>query len=159
MDIKDIKRIIELMKENELCEFELAEEGFRITIKRRLGGDSQVIVSHPAAQPVMLAPQAVAAPVAAAPAATPAAQAESDKNLIEIKSPMVGTFYRSASPEAEPFVNMGKDVEEESVVCIIEAMKVMNEIKAEVRGKIRKILVENATSVEFGQPLFLVEPA
>jgi acetyl-CoA carboxylase biotin carboxyl carrier protein len=71
---------------------------------------------------------------------------------------MVGTFYRSSSPEAEAFVGLGKDVDQESVVCIIEAMKVMNEIKAEVKGTIRKILVENATSVEFGQPLFLVEP-
>ncbi|MCX7900200.1 MAG: acetyl-CoA carboxylase biotin carboxyl carrier protein, partial [Methylocystis sp.] len=83
---------------------------------------------------------------------------EAQANLIEIKSPMVGTFYRAPSPEAEPYVTVGKEVEEDTVVCIIEAMKVMNEIKAETKGVIRKILVENATPVEFGQPLFLVEP-
>ena len=153
MDIKDIKRIIELMKENELSEFELAEEGFRINLRRKgIGSDQQIVVAAaPAiAQP---APMAAAAPAPAAPAAAPA-----PSNLIEIKSPMVGTFYRSSSPEAEAYVSLGKDVEAESVVCIIEAMKVMNEIKAEVTGKICKVLVENATAVEFGQPLFLVEP-
>lgn len=156
MDIKDIKRIIELMKENELNEFELAEEGFRITIRRRMGGDSQVVVAQPSAP--MIIP-AAAAPAAAAAAQAPApAPAPAPSNLIEIKSPMVGTFYRASSPEAEPFSSLGKEVDEESVVCIVEAMKVMNEIKAEVKGTIRKILVENATPVEFGQPLFLVEP-
>jgi acetyl-CoA carboxylase biotin carboxyl carrier protein len=148
MDIKDIKRIIELMKENELSEFEMAEEGFRISLRRKgFGVEPQVVVTpvHAAAPA-----QVAAAPVAAAPVVP--------SNLIEIKSPMVGTFYRSASPEAEPFVGLGKDVEQESVVCIIEAMKVMNEIKAEVVGRICKVLVENATPVEFGQPLFLVEP-
>lgn len=151
MDIKDIKRVIELMKENELSEFELAEEGFRITIRRKVGGDAQVVVTQPAAPTVMAAPApAAAAPAAAAPAPP--------SNLVEIKSPMVGTFYRSASPEAEAFVAIGKDIEDETVVCIVEAMKVMNEIKAEVKGVIRKVLVENATPVEFGQPLFLVEP-
>ena len=146
MDIKDIKRIIELMKENELSEFELAEEGFRISLRRKgLGSEPQVVMAQ--------MPMQAAAPVAAAPVA-PAVPS----NLIEIKSPMVGTFYRSSSPETEPFMSLGKEVDQESVVCIIEAMKVMNEIKAEVKGTIRKILVENATPVEFGQPLFLVEP-
>ena len=154
MDIKDIKRIIELMKENELSEFELAEEGFRISLRRKgLGAEPQVIMT-PMVQPVA---QAAAPAVAAAPAA-PAAAPAVPSNWIEIKSPMVGTFYRSSSPEAEPFVALSKEVENESVVCIIEAMKVMNEIKAEVKGTIRKILVENATPVEFGQALFLVEP-
>jgi acetyl-CoA carboxylase biotin carboxyl carrier protein len=152
MDIKDIKRIIELMKENELSEFELAEEGFRISLRRKgFGVEPQVIMTP------MHAPAPAAAP-AAAPVAVPAAPAPAPSNLIEIKSPMVGTFYRSSSPESEAFVGLGKEVDQESVVCIIEAMKVMNEIKAEVKGTIRKILVENATSVEFGQPLFLVEP-
>jgi acetyl-CoA carboxylase biotin carboxyl carrier protein len=152
MDIKDIKRIIELMKENELSEFELAEEGFRISLRRKgFGVEPQVIMTP------MHAPAPAAAPVAA-PVAVPAAPAPAPSNLIEIKSPMVGTFYRSSSPESEAFVGLGKEVDQESVVCIIEAMKVMNEIKAEVKGTIRKILVENATSVEFGQPLFLVEP-
>jgi acetyl-CoA carboxylase biotin carboxyl carrier protein len=161
MDIKEIKRILELMKENDLSEFELAEEGFRLTVKRRVnGGEPHVVIAQtpqgylPASTPAPPAPApAPAAAAAPAPAAPPAAT-----NLVEIKSPMVGTFYRAPSPEAEPYVSVGKEVDEESVVCIIEAMKVMNEIKAEVKGTIRKILVENATPVEFGQPLFLVEP-
>ena len=151
MDIKDIKRIIELMKENELSEFELAEEGFRISLRRKgLGSEPQVVMAQ--------MPMQAAAPVAAAPAAAAPVAPAVPSNLIEIKSPMVGTFYRSSSPETEPFMSLGKEVDQESVVCIIEAMKVMNEIKAEVKGTIRKILVENATRVEFGQPLFLVEP-
>lgn len=158
MDIKEIKRIIELMKENELSEFELAEEGFRITVKRKVnGGEPQVVVAS--APQSVLTPQAAVAPAGAPVAAAAPAQAPAvPSNLVEIKSPMVGTFYRSASPEAEPFVALGKEIEDETVVCIVEAMKVMNEIKAEVKGVVRKILVENATPVEFGQPLFLVEP-
>lgn len=158
MDIKEIKRIIELIKDNELSEFELQEEGFRIAVKRKVsGGEPQVVVSPGAPQVVMqAAAPAAAAPAAAAPAA--AAPAPAPSNLVEIKSPMVGTFYRSSSPEAEPYASIGKEIDDESVVCIVEAMKVMNEIKAEMKGTIRKILVENATPVEFGQPLFLVEP-
>jgi acetyl-CoA carboxylase biotin carboxyl carrier protein len=160
MDIEEIKRIIELMKENELSEFELAEEGFRITVRRPYaGGAPQVMMGqapafYPAAAP-MAAPAASPAPAAGGAAAK---EEESLGNLIEIKSPMVGTFYRAASPESPPYCSVGDEIDVESVVCIIEAMKVMNEIKAEVKGTIRKILVENATSVEYGQPLFLVEP-
>jgi len=160
MDIKEIKKIIELMKENELSEFELAEEGFRITVRRPYAGAApQVMMGqapgyYPAFSPPPSAPPAAGAP---APASSPAPEAL-PSNLVEIKSPMVGTFYRSASPEAEPFSAIGTEVDAESVVCIIEAMKVMNEIKAEVKGTIRQILVENATAVEYGQPLFLVEP-
>ena len=159
MDIKDIKRIVELMKENDLTEFALEEEGFRINLKRKNGGDPQVIVSQaPAAPVIMAAPAAVpAAAAAGSNSVAPPAPAELPKNLVEIKSPMVGTFYRASSPEAEPLVAVGKAIDDDTVVCIVEAMKVMNEIKAEVKGVIRKILVENATSVEFGQPLFQVE--
>ena len=150
MDIKQIKRIIDLMKANELCEFEMEEEGFRIAIKRRNGNEPQVVLSH---APV---PQAIAAaPVAAA---APAAEKEDDKKYLEIKSPIVGTFYRASSPDAEPYVVVGSEVGPETVVCIVEAMKVMNEIKAEVKGVVRKILVDNATPIQFGQVLFLVEP-
>jgi len=158
MDIKEIKKIIELMKDNELSEFELAEEGFRITVRRPYASATpQVMMSHAPAYP---APYS-ASPVP--PSSTPAAAAEPAKevlpsNLIEIKSPMVGTFYRSSSPETEAYAGVGTEVSDESVVCIIEAMKVMNEIKAEVKGVIRKVLVENATAVEYNQPLFLVEP-
>ena len=158
MDIKEIKKIIELMKDNELSEFELAEEGFRITVRRPYASASpQVMLGQvPGGMPQSFAP-APAAPAAEAPAA--AAKEEVPSNLIEIKSPMVGTFYRSVNPETEPFSDVGTDISNESVVCIIEAMKVMNEIKAEVKGVIKKVLVENATPVEYNQPLFLVEPS
>lgn len=162
MDIKEIKKIIELMKENELSEFELAEEGFRITVRRPYASATpQVMIGQtPSYMPAFSAPPAApaAAPGAAAAPTAPAKEAL-PSNLIEIKSPMVGTFYRSASPEAEPYCSVGSTIEGESVVCIIEAMKVMNEIKAEVKGVIRKVLVENATAVQYGEPLFLVEPS
>jgi len=163
MDIKEIKKIIELMKDNELSEFELAEEGFRITVRRPYASATpQVIMGHAPSYPASFAPHPGAP---AAPSSAPAAAASAEpakevlpSNLIEIKSPMVGTFYRSSSPEAEAFAGVGTEVTDDSVVCIIEAMKVMNEIKAEVKGVIRKVLVENATAVEYNQPLFLVEP-
>ncbi|MCX7008046.1 MAG: acetyl-CoA carboxylase biotin carboxyl carrier protein [Kiritimatiellaeota bacterium] len=156
MDIEQIKTVIELMKSNELCEFEMEEEGFRIAIKRRNASEPQVIVSAPQAPMVMAAPAPAASAAApAAPAAAPVS--ESGKKLVEIKSPIVGTFYRAPSPDAEPFASVGTHVDLESTVCIVEAMKVMNEIKAEVKGTIRKVLVENATPVQFGQAIFLVE--
>lgn len=158
MDIKEIKKIIELMKDNELSEFELAEEGFRITVRRPYASAApQVMMGHVPAYPASFAPPP-AAP--SAPSSAPPAETKETlpSNLVEVKSPMVGTFYRSSSPEAEAYASVGSEVTEESVVCIIEAMKVMNEIKAEVKGVIRKVLVENATAVEYNQPLFLVEP-
>jgi len=160
MDIKNIKKIIDLMKANDLCEFEMEEEGFRIGIKRRNGSEPQVVLSS-APQPVVVSPAVapVASATATAPGIAPAPAAQEEKGkFLEIKSPIVGTFYRATSPDAEPCVTVGKEVESETVVCIIEAMKVMNEIKAECKGVIRKILVENATPVQFGQVLFLVEP-
>jgi acetyl-CoA carboxylase biotin carboxyl carrier protein len=156
MDIKDIKRIIELMKANELSEFELEEEGFRIAIKRRNGEIQQVVGPIGSAAPA--APVAAPAPAAALAPVPTAAAADQEAGLVKITSPMVGTFYRSSAPDSEAFASVGKEVDEETVVCIIEAMKVMNEIKAETRGIVRKILVENATSVEYGQALFLIEP-
>ena len=154
MDINNIKKFIQLMKGNQLTEFELEEEGFRISIKRRDGSEPQVVVSA-AHAPVMMAHPPAAVP--AAPAAE-AAKAAEKSNLTEIKSPIVGTFYRAPAPDAEPFVTVGQQIDKETVVCIVEAMKVMNEIKAEVRGVVKKILIENATPVQFGQPLFLIEP-
>ena len=158
MDIKNIKKLIDLMKANDLSEFEMEEEGFRLAIKRKNGAD-QVVFSPPSAPAMMMAP-AVAAPVPAAPApasAAPAAE-EAGKKYLEVKSPIVGTFYRAPAPDADPFVSVGQQIESETVVCVIEAMKVMNEIKAEVKGVVRKVLVDNATPVQFGQVLFLVEP-
>jgi len=150
MEIKEIKKVVQLMKDNDLSEFALEEENFKLQLKRGADSITQVVSA-----PQMVAAPATA-PVAAAPAAAPAA---ADDGLVEITSPMVGTFYRSPSPDSDSFAEVGMEISEESVVCIVEAMKVMNEIKAEVKGTIKKILVDNATPVQFGQPLFLVDPA
>lgn len=153
MEIKEIKRIVELMKNNDLTKFSMKDEGFELTMKR--GGDQQVIV---AAAPAAVAPVAAApVPVAAAPEGE-APAADDNDGLIEIPSPIVGTFYRKPAPDADAFVQVGDEVSEETVVCVIEAMKVMNEIKAEVKGVIKEILVDDTTPVQYGQSLFLVEP-
>ncbi len=148
MEIKEIKRIVEMMKNNDLTEFAMKDNDFELALKR--GGEQQIVV---AAAPVA----AAVAPVAAAPVAAAPALDEDD-GLIEIPSPIVGTFYRRPAPDADDFARVGTEVSEDSVVCIIEAMKVMNEIKAEVNGVIKKVLVDDATPVQYGQPLFLVEP-
>jgi acetyl-CoA carboxylase biotin carboxyl carrier protein len=158
MEIKEIKRIIELMSENDLAEFELEEANFRISIKRRNGFDSQVMAPPGSAPAMMVAPNAPAASQPHAGVAPPPEAAPAGADLTEVQSPMGGTFYRSSSPDGDAFVTVGQEVEEETVVCIIEAMKVMNEIKAEVKGIVRRILVENGTAVEYGQPLFEIDP-
>lgn len=151
MEIKDIKRIVELMKANELTEFSMKDDDFELAMKR--GGNETVVYTAPAAAaPAAAVPAAAAAPAEAAPAA------DENDGLIEIPSPIVGTFYRKPSPDADNFAEIGTEVTEDTVVCIVEAMKVMNEIKAEVKGTIRKILVDDAAPVQYGQPLFLVEP-
>jgi acetyl-CoA carboxylase biotin carboxyl carrier protein len=161
MDIREIKEVVELVEKHDISKLEVKKLGFRLTISR--GAESvQVVSSLPAAVPAPVA--AAPAPVAEAPAsateAAPAPAAEQeDAGTNEIKAPIVGTFYRSSSPEADAFVKVGDTVEEDTIVCIVEAMKVMNEIKAETKGVITKILVENATPVMFGQPLFKVKPA
>jgi acetyl-CoA carboxylase biotin carboxyl carrier protein len=141
LDLKEIKELIALMRRNELTEFEMETEGFRIKLKK--GGDP--VFSHAFYPPP---------PGLAPPSATPPAGAEPKATGREITSPMVGTFYSGASPEASPYIEVGAEVTEETVVCIIEAMKVMNEIKAETRGVITEILAENGKPVQFGQPLF-----
>jgi acetyl-CoA carboxylase biotin carboxyl carrier protein len=148
VDLKEIKEIISLMKRNDLSVFKMENEGFKITLKK--GTDFQPVIS---ATPVAVAApaQAPVAVPAAAPAPAPAADAGSKK---EIVSPMVGTFYRSASPESASFVEIGTEVTPDTVVCIIEAMKVMNEIKAEMSGVVTEILAENSKPVQFGQALF-----
>lgn len=156
MDLKDIKVIIDLMKKNSLSEFELEKEGFRVKLKRDVQGR---VVSLPAGSAV---PSAPAAPsTSAAAAGTPTAPAPPPSPLSEeelIKSPMIGTFYRAPAPDASPYVEVGSKVNPETVVCIIEAMKVMNEIKAETHGVISEVLAENGKPVEFGQPLFKIRP-
>lgn len=154
MDIKQIKEVIDLMKKAELSNFEIEDKGFKLRLQRETGSQGAVqIVQHAAPAPV--APAAAPAPVAAAPAA-PAADAA---NIKVITSPMVGTFYASSSPDAAPFVGIGSNVKADSVVCIVEAMKVMNEVQSEIAGSIVEVLVSNGTSVEYGQPLFKIKTA
>ena len=147
MKIDDIKAIAEIVAANDLAELKLERDGFTLEIKR---GSAAVI----AAPVSMVAPAPVAAPAAAPAAAAPAVPAA---NRVTIDSPLVGTLYRAPSPEAAPFVKVGDKVTADTVVCIVEAMKVMNEIKAEKSGVIRDILVDNGSAVEFGQPLFVIE--
>jgi acetyl-CoA carboxylase biotin carboxyl carrier protein len=154
MELEQIKAIIVMMKENDLSEFSMEQDGLKIRIKRGPEGFQQTVsLPPPAAVPVVVAP---AAPTAVVPASPTEAAAGSADEIKYITSPMVGTFYRGPSPEAPPYVEVGKQVDEEAVVCIIEAMKVMNEIKSEIRGVITEVLVENAKPVEFGQKLFEV---
>jgi acetyl-CoA carboxylase biotin carboxyl carrier protein len=154
MELKDIKKVVQMMKENDLTEFLLEDEDCTLQLKRGNGNVQQIVAAAPQ---VMAAP--APAPATAAAAAVPEAAPAADDGLVEITSPMVGTFYSSPSPDADAFVVVGASVSADSVVCIVEAMKVMNEITADVKGTIKKILVDNATPVQFGQPLFLVEPA
>ena len=152
MNLKEIKEMINLMNENNLLELEIEREGTKIRIKKE---SRESIGFTPVSE------YKVEHIVPSSMASSREAKAEDKTSLktVEIKSPMVGTFYRSPSPEAGPFVEIGQEVEVGQVVCIIEAMKLMNEIKSEVRGKVVDILVENTEPVEFGQNLFLIEPA
>lgn len=144
MYIKEIKDMITLMNENGLTELEIEKEGVRIMLKKGTSGIERMVEYHTPAGP---------AKAESAPAEKPV------KNTIDIKAPMVGTFYRAPSPEAPPYINIGDIIEAGQVICIIEAMKLMNEIKAEARGKIVDIQVDNAEPVEFGQTLFVIDPA
>ena len=144
------------MKRSELSEFAVEEEGFKLKIRRGYNGIPVVSGSHHASQPIASEPAAPAAAAGSSSAASPAAP-EDEPGVAFIKSPMVGTFYRAASPESKPFVENGAKVIENSVVCIIEAMKIMNEIQAEAKGTILEILVESGQPVEYGQRLFKIK--
>ncbi len=156
MELKDIQTLIKFVSQNAVDEVEINRKDFKLLIKKNPQQFVTAQVQAPVAQ-ASVAP----APVAAAPAAAaaPAQEAAVASNLIEIKSPMVGTFYRAANPESPTFANVGDEISPGKVVCIIEAMKLFNEIESEVKGKIVKVLVDNASPVEYDQPLFLVEPA
>ena len=161
MDFKQIQELVKMINKSNISELSIEQDKFKITIKQK-DNEVQQVITVPAAtapiQTVATVAPAAAPPVApAAPAATPSAPAKAD-NLITIKSPMIGTFYRSAGPDKAPFVNVGDEVAPGKVVCIIEAMKLFNEIESEVSGKIVKVLVDDASPVEYDQPLFLVEP-
>ena len=150
MYIKEIKDMINLMNENGLTELEVEKEGVRICLKKGAGGAIERMAEYSSFQPAQASSQTNTQTKTTEKART---------NGTEIKSPMVGTFYRAPSPEAPPYVNMGDMVEPGQVICIIEAMKLMNEIKSEIKGKITDIMVDNAEPVEFGQALFVIEPS
>ncbi len=162
MDIKEIRQLVKMVETSDISEIEIEEEGSKIRITKRFASGNGDVHILPAA-PQMAAPMAMpAAPPVAAPVAetaAPAAEPAQASNLIEVRSPMVGTFYRAPSPDSDPYVEVGSSVSVGQTLCIVEAMKLMNEIEAEQAGKIKEILVENAQPVEYNQVLFLLEKA
>lgn len=159
MDIKDIQNLIKFVSKAEVSEVKYKTKDFEITIKTPLGGNEVSYMPQPTVY--QAAPQTSAAPAPSNAPAVPATAETTadDSNLITIKSPMIGTFYRKPSPDKDVFVNVGDEVSVGKVVCVIEAMKLFNQIESEVKGKIVKILVDDATPVEYDQPLFLVDPS
>lgn len=157
MDFKQIQELVKMVNKSNISELSIEQDTFKITIKQK-DNETQQVFTMPMSAPVQ---QTVAQPVpqvaVSADAAAKPAEAKAD-NLVTIKSPMIGTFYRSPGPDKPSFVNVGDDVTTGKVVCIIEAMKLFNEIESEVSGKIVKVLVDDASPVEYDQPLFLVEP-
>ena len=161
MDLKEIQALIKFVAKSGAQEVSLETEDFKINIKTGSDAEQPTIIQAmaPQAPLAMAAAPAPAAPAPAAPAPVDEAPADDNSNYITVKSPMIGTFYRSANPEADAFVKVGDEVNPGDVVCIIEAMKLFNEIESEVSGKIVKVLVDDQTPVEYDQPLFLVDPS
>ncbi|MCG9881133.1 MAG: acetyl-CoA carboxylase biotin carboxyl carrier protein [Bacteroidia bacterium] len=162
MELKEIKELIKLVSESGVSEVEVERGDFKLAIKKT---DEKTMVVHQSAPATLVQAAPVAMPVASAPAAAPvptqkmeSLNTEVSSNLITIKSPMIGTYYKSSSPDKPPFVQVGDEIKVGQVLCIVEAMKLFNEIESEVSGKIVKVLVENASPIEYDQPLFLVEP-
>jgi acetyl-CoA carboxylase biotin carboxyl carrier protein len=168
MDFNQIQELIRMMSKYKLSEFSLKEGDFKLVIRNQVPAEGGVAVpvvvqappqAVPAPPPPAPAPAAPAPKAEAAPAPAPANDSADNPAYKQIKSPMVGTFYRSASPDKPPFVKVGDTVDVGSKVCIIEAMKLFNEIESELKGKIVKVLVEDASPVEYDQPLFLIDPS
>jgi acetyl-CoA carboxylase biotin carboxyl carrier protein len=159
LDLKQIKQIIDLMKRSELTEFAVEEEGFKLKIRRGTNGLPVVTSSRGSNPPFTGGDTVPPMPLPATAAAAAPAAPKEEAGVTYVKSPMVGTFYRAASPESKPFIDIGGKVVENTVVCIIEAMKIMNEIQAETKGAIVEVLVENGQPVEYGQRLFKVKQA
>jgi acetyl-CoA carboxylase biotin carboxyl carrier protein len=170
LDLKQIKQIIDLMKRSELTEFAVEEEGFKLKIRRGTNGLPIVSSSRGSTPPfssnesgapasgISSAGNATTPPISAAAGPAGASSGSGDEaGVVYVKSPMVGTFYRAASPESKPFADSGTKVVENTIVCIIEAMKIMNEIQAEVKGTVVEVLVENGQPVEYGQRLFKIK--
>jgi acetyl-CoA carboxylase biotin carboxyl carrier protein len=163
MDFKQIQELIKMINKSNIGEVTIEEKGFRLTVKQKEEPVQQVIAAPIQTSPVSAAtalPQPTSHQTTASQATEkPKAENGISDNLLTIKSPMIGTFYRSSSPDKSPFINVGDEIEVGKVVCIIEAMKLFNEIESEIRGKIVKVLAEDASPVEYDQPLFLVEPS
>lgn len=158
MDFKQIQELVKMINKSNISELSIEQDKFKITIKQK-DNEVQQVITVPATMAPAQTAAAVAPAAGSAPAAPVAAPTPSKAdNLVTIKSPMIGTFYRSAGPDKAAFVNVGDEVTSGKVVCIIEAMKLFNEIESEVSGKIVKVLVDDASPVEYDQPLFLVEP-
>jgi acetyl-CoA carboxylase biotin carboxyl carrier protein len=158
MDIKQIQELVKMINKTNVSEISIEEEGLKITIKQK--DDAIATYAPPPQQQVyQVAPPAQTAPPAATPVAPKAEPVKPADNLITVRSPMIGTFYRRSSPDKPAFAEVGTEITPGKVVCIIEAMKLFNEIESEVSGKVVKVLVEDASPVEYDQPLFLVEPA
>jgi acetyl-CoA carboxylase biotin carboxyl carrier protein len=162
MNKKEIEELIRFVSKAGVSEVHLEQKDFKITIKNPQKEQIVHVAAAPVAAPVIAAPAPVATPAAAAPAPAPAPK-ESPKGdeskYKTIKSPMIGTFYRTPSPDKPNFVNVGDEVKEGQVICIIEAMKLFNEIESDIKGKVVKVLVEHSSPVEYDQPLFLIDPA
>lgn len=163
MEFKQIQELIKIINKSNISELSVEEGEFKITIKQAQSSEAQYVVHAAPAMPMQqMAPSAAPAPATqpAAPAAgnAPAAAPAGNENFITVKSPMIGTFYRSPSPDKPPFVNVGDEIKQGEPICIIEAMKLFNEIESEVTGKVVKVLIDDASPVEYDQPLFLVEP-
>ncbi len=161
MDLRELKRIIRLVEDSAIEELEVEQEGVRIRVRKGSGVTQTLIADRalPAPQYYYDPQRSSMAPISPGPASESSEETLSpDESVTAIKSPMVGTFYRAPSPDSPPFVQVGSLIQPDTVVCILEAMKVMNEIKAGMHGKISEILVDNATPVEFGQPMFYVTP-
>lgn len=157
MELKEIQELIKFVSKAGVAEVELESKGFKIVIKTQNKAPENTVTYVQAAPAA--APQAVPAPAAAQPQAAPAAASEDLSKYITVKAPMVGTFYRRPSPDKPLFANVGDEVKSGTVLCIIEAMKLFNEIESEVSGRIVKILVDDASPVEYDQPLFLIDPS
>jgi acetyl-CoA carboxylase biotin carboxyl carrier protein len=158
MEVEKIKELVELMKLNDLTELEILDGQMRIVLKRGAGQTTQVVAMPPTLAGFAPAVASLTMPTNSESEKSQVAAELEEEKLIEIKAPLVGTFYSAPSPSADPYVKIGAVIDADTVVCIIEAMKVMNEIKAQISGTIKKVLVTNGQAVEFGQPLFLVKP-
>ena len=157
MDLRKLKKLIDLVEESEIAELEVTEGEEKVKIVKAGGAGKEAVVLSPTGVPVGVPPsQAASAPAAPAPAAAPAAQTPTSLEGHIVKSPMVGTFYRAGSPGAKPFVEVGDTVKVGQTICVIEAMKLMNEIEADKDGVIKAIMVENGQPVEYGEPLMLI---